>query len=145
MNLSRRQISRTAGLTLVEVTLVVAVLLTLVSILFIGATSYKEGTNRAKCLLTISTIQKAVRSYQNLYELEPGDAITYEALVGADKLVEYITPCGSQNLSPIAAGSSGAFATSGYTTLGEIPGSGIPLLSCQTTGLQHLPAGIGGW
>ncbi len=64
-----------AGMTLIEVTLVIAVLLGLISVLFIGVKAYKRGSDRAKCILNVSTLQKAVRSYQNLYELEEGDAL----------------------------------------------------------------------
>lgn len=145
MEIPRRQKSRTAGFTLIEATLVMAVLLVFISVLFIGAASYKEGTNRAKCLLTISTVQRAVRSYQNLQELEPGDVVGYDTLVGKDKLIEYITPCGTQEFSPITSTSTDGFDASGYIGLGRIPESGTPYLSCKTTGLLHVPAEIGGW
>ena len=145
MRTSKYRISRASGFTLIELTLVIAVLLTLISVLFIGTASYKEGTNRAKCLLTISTVQKAVRAYQNLYELKAGDAIAYETLVGDDKLVAYVTPCGSQSLPPIAIGVRDGFAASGYNALDKIPEGGVPLISCKTTGLKHVPSAIGGW
>jgi hypothetical protein len=52
-------IKHQAGLTLIEVTLVIAVLLGLISVLFIGVSAYKEGSNRSKCILNISNVQKA--------------------------------------------------------------------------------------
>lgn len=145
MKVSQHRISLATGFTLIEMTLVIAVLLTLISVLFIGAGSYKEGANRAKCLLTISSVQKAVRSYQNFHEMEAGDVIAYSTLVGEGRLIEYITPCGSQDLSSIATEGSDGFAASGYTGLGEIPESGTPFLSCNIAGLEHVPAAIGGW
>ncbi len=54
------------GLTLIEITLVVGVLLGLISVLFIGVSAYKEGSNRSKCLLTSSSVQKAMRARQNM-------------------------------------------------------------------------------
>jgi type II secretory pathway pseudopilin PulG len=39
---------RARGLTLIEITLVIAVLIGLISILFIGISAYREGQQRAK-------------------------------------------------------------------------------------------------
>ena len=77
-----------AGLTLIEVTLVIAVLLGLISVLFIGVAAYKKGSDRAKCILNISTVQKAARSYQNLYDLRNGDALAVGDIAGAGKMIE---------------------------------------------------------
>ena len=63
-------------MTLIEVTLVISVLLTLTSILFVGIVAYKKGTDRAHCIQNIARVQKAVRSYGNLSGLGPGDSIT---------------------------------------------------------------------
>ncbi len=145
MNISRRRITRAAGFTLIEVTLVIAVLITFISVLFIGAASYKEGVNRAKCLLTISTVQRAVRSYQNLHELEIGDDIGYSTLVGEGKLLEYVMPCGTQEYDPVTSSSTDGFDASGYIGLGKIPEAGIAYLACKTADLEHVPAAIGGW
>jgi hypothetical protein len=46
---------------------VILVLLTLVSILFMAAQSWKRGSDRAACIITLRNVQVAVRSYQNLY------------------------------------------------------------------------------
>ena len=45
---NRRIEQRNAGFTLTEVTLVVAILLGLISALFVGTASYKEGSNPAE-------------------------------------------------------------------------------------------------
>ncbi|MBC7979120.1 MAG: prepilin-type N-terminal cleavage/methylation domain-containing protein [Armatimonadetes bacterium] len=55
------------GMTLIELTIVILVLLSLVSILFIGARGWKNGTDRATCILNLRNVQVATRSYQNLY------------------------------------------------------------------------------
>ncbi len=60
------------GLTLIELTVVILVLMSLVSILFIGARGWKNGTDRATCILKIRSVQMATRSYQNLYGFNPG-------------------------------------------------------------------------
>ena len=55
-----------AGMTLIEITLVIAVLLGLISVLFIGVAAYKKGSDRAKCILNIATVQKAVRCFSGV-------------------------------------------------------------------------------
>src|ERR1700686_4203527 len=57
--------------TLIEISVVIAVILLLVGVLFIGVTAWKAGANRAACVLNISSIQKAARGYQNM---NPGAA-----------------------------------------------------------------------
>lgn len=60
------------GLTLIELTVVILVLLSLIVVLFIGARGWKQGTDRAGCILKIRAMQMATRSYQNLYGFNPG-------------------------------------------------------------------------
>ncbi len=54
-------------MTLLELTVVILVLLSLISILFIGARAWKRGSDRAICIIHIQSAQKGVRSYANLY------------------------------------------------------------------------------
>ena len=54
------------GMTLIEITVVILVLLTLIAVLFIGANIYKKGADRAACILNIRNIHQAVRADQNL-------------------------------------------------------------------------------
>lgn len=131
-------IKKQAGLTLIEVTLVIAVLLGLISVLFIGVSAYKEGSNRAKCILNITNVQKAVRSYQNMYEKAIGDDLAYElnaegAVFGPNKMVEELPEC--------ASGGE-------YTATEDIPAIGTAYLSCDyQTGTEnaHVPASTDGW
>ena len=62
------------GMTLIEITVVILVLLTLIAVLFIGANIYKKGADRAACILNIRNIHQAVRADQNLRERNSGDA-----------------------------------------------------------------------
>jgi type II secretory pathway pseudopilin PulG len=124
-------IKKQAGLTLIEVTLVIAVLLGLISVLFIGVSAYKEGSNRAKCILNISNVQKAVRSYQNLYEKAPGDALVKETITGAGAFLETEPTCPS----------AGA-----YTWGTTIPAVGAAYLTCSLAGTKdHVPQSVVGW
>ena len=60
------------GLSLLELTVVIAVLLSLTSILFIGSRAWKRGSDRTLCILTLRNMQMATRSYQNLYGYDYG-------------------------------------------------------------------------
>lgn len=123
--------SKEAGLTLIEVTLVIAVLLGLISVLFIGATAYKEGTNRSFCLLNISQVQKATRAYQNMYQKEFGDPLTKAQLVGTGKMLETIPDCNSGGE---------------YTWRGTIPPLDTAYLTCSKASTdQHAPLSTTGW
>ena len=62
------------GMTLIELTVVILVLLTLIGVLFIGAQAYKRGAERATCILNIRNVQQGVRADQNLQEKKPGDS-----------------------------------------------------------------------
>jgi len=66
------RVVRRRGITLLELTVVITVLLTLISILFIGARGWKSGSDRASCVLTLRNMQVAARSYQNLYGYDYG-------------------------------------------------------------------------
>jgi len=61
------RVVRHRGITLLELTVVITVLLSLISILFIGARAWKRGSDRASCVMTLRNMQVAARSYQNLY------------------------------------------------------------------------------
>jgi type II secretory pathway pseudopilin PulG len=63
--------ARQGGTTLIELSVVIAVLLLLVGVLFIGISAWKDGANKAACVLNISSAQKALRGYQNM---NPGAA-----------------------------------------------------------------------
>ena len=120
-----------AGMTLIEITLVIAVLLGLISVLFIGVAAYKKGSDRAKCILNISTMQKAVRSYQNLNELDEGDALASTLLIGAGLMFEATPVC--------SAGGAYGFA-------GVVPATNTPYLTCSLAGSDnHAPTTTDGW
>ena len=63
--------ARQRGTTLVELSVVIAVILLLVSVLFIGISAWRQGANRAACLVNIASVQKAVRGYQNMHADDP--------------------------------------------------------------------------
>ena len=51
------------GMTLIELTVVILVLLSLISVLFIGARAWMRGSDRANAALLIRNAQQGVRSH----------------------------------------------------------------------------------
>jgi type II secretory pathway pseudopilin PulG len=76
---------RKAGMTLLELTVVILVLLSLISILFIGARAWKKGSDRAANILNIRNVQQAVRAHVNVRGLTtPATVGTGAALLNAE-------------------------------------------------------------
>ena len=69
------------GTTLIELSVVIAVILLLVSVLFIGIQAWKNGANAAACVVNLASMQKAVRGYQNMNQLAPGATAPIATLV----------------------------------------------------------------
>jgi type II secretory pathway pseudopilin PulG len=57
---------RKAGMTLLELTVVILVLLSLISILFIGARAWKRGSDRSANLMNLRNTQQAMRGHENM-------------------------------------------------------------------------------
>jgi type II secretory pathway pseudopilin PulG len=85
-----RNTKRASGMTLLELTVVILVLLSLISILFIGARAWKKGSDRAASILTIRNVQQAVRSFSNMNGHNPGDTVAtlQTDIFGAGKFIE---------------------------------------------------------
>lgn len=80
---------RKAGMTLLELTVVILVLLSLISILFIGARAWKKGSDRSASILTIRNVQQAVRSFANMNGVAEGGAISPSGdLFGTGKFMQ---------------------------------------------------------
>jgi type II secretory pathway pseudopilin PulG len=76
MKLSNQsKVSMPPGMTLIEVTVVIVVLLTLIWVFYFSATGYIKASNRSACLANQANLQKAVRGFQNLNSL--GEASTF--------------------------------------------------------------------
>lgn len=71
-----------SGITLLELSIVILVLLTLVSILFVGARGWKKGADRSANILNIRNAQQAVRGYQNSHVLRFGEPLTEDIVYG---------------------------------------------------------------
>ncbi|RYD46254.1 MAG: prepilin-type N-terminal cleavage/methylation domain-containing protein [Verrucomicrobiaceae bacterium] len=64
-----------SGMTLLELTVVILVLLSLISILFIGARAWKKGSDRAANILNVRNVQQAVRAHANVRGLDTPDDV----------------------------------------------------------------------
>lgn len=87
---------RKSGMTLLELTVVILVLLSLISILFIGARAWKKGSDRAANILNIRNVQQAVRAHANVRGLAEGATLASTDIIGTGKYLNAVT-------SPVAA------------------------------------------
>ncbi|KAB2638500.1 MAG: prepilin-type N-terminal cleavage/methylation domain-containing protein [Verrucomicrobia bacterium] len=125
-----RYLKRKSGMTLLELTVVILVLLSLISILFIGARAWKKGADRAGCILNIRNFQQATRSYANFNQLNPGDTCPTLAsvIIGTGLFMETAPVC------PTAGTYSGTAAV-------VIPAVGTVALTCSKSAApdSHAP------
>ena len=130
----RRVLAR--AMTLIELTVVIVVILSLVSILFLGASAWKRGSDRANCTMQIRQVQVAMRSYANLNSLNPGDDVSpvvlKDQIVGPGMFVESSPTCPSGGL---------------YTFAGNtVPTIGSLYMTCSlAVSDRHEPANYDDW
>jgi type II secretory pathway pseudopilin PulG len=135
MKLTNEQTMKSkSGMTLLELTVVILVLLSLISVLFIGARAWKKGADRAACIIQIRSVQNAVRSWSNMYNKNPGDTFAWEtSVIGAGLFVEK---------SPTCPG-SGTYTVAGAT----IPAVGTLAMTCSLSAApdNHVPEEYAAW
>lgn len=126
----RSQSSR--GITLLELTVVIVVMLSLISIIFVGARSWKKGSDRSGCIMNIRNAQQAVRSHQNLRALPVGYPINmFTDILGPGNYIERDVTC--------PAGGD-------YDHIGYIPDQGEMAMWCSlATDDEHVPANTSDW
>jgi type II secretory pathway pseudopilin PulG len=106
-------------MTLLELTVVILVLLSLISILFVGARAWKKGSDRSANIMNLRNTQQAMRGHQNMNQLAVGGTFTTTELTQYLKLpatvatVTYtpgttVTAVGTLWLTPSADGLEGA-------------------------------------
>jgi hypothetical protein len=127
-----------SGMTLLEMTIVILVLLSLVTVLFFGAQAWKRGSDRALCIIHIQNVQKGVRSYANLYGFEPGaNAPGLQGqVIGMGKFVE---------TSPVCPG-SGTYSFGQVFGADTIPPMGTLYMECDLAASDtHVPVVTPDW
>ena len=120
------------GMTLLELTVVILVLLGLVSILFIGGRAWKRGADRSGCVMNIRNVQQAVRSYQNLEEVDYGAAIDVSGdLVGSGNFIQAEPVCPANGT---------------YSLASTMPEMGTLVMTCSLAVTEdHVPRSYAGW
>jgi prepilin-type N-terminal cleavage/methylation domain-containing protein len=148
-----RNIQTKSGMTLLEMTVVILVLLSLTAILFIGAKAWKKGADRSANIMNLRNVQLAVRGHASTNDITQaetgppavtGGAITRASIFGAlddgvngylrfpaaIQSVAYTTPSqintatGVLYLNPSATGAAVAAAGT-QTEYGPKPGSTV--------------------
>lgn len=134
IGLSRSRRMLISGMTLMELTVVIVVLIGLVSIMFAGASAWKRGSDRAFCVLSIRNVQNGVRAYSNLSVLNPGSSAPglRDQIIGYGRFVESTPICPS--------GGTYIFGAD------EIPALGTLYMQCSAAAsLGHEPVGYEEW
>ena len=120
---------RQRGTTLIELSVVIAVLLLLVGVLFIGITAWKNGANTAACIINLSSIQKAARGYANMNGIANGSALT----------VATLTSAGFWQTQPTCP------AGGTYTPMTTVPSQGTAYMTCSITGHAPSATSLANW
>jgi prepilin-type N-terminal cleavage/methylation domain-containing protein len=120
--------ARQRGTTLIELSVVIAVILLLVGVLFIGVQAWRNSANKAACLVNISSIQKAARGYQNAHLLNPTDSLPHGNLV-TDQYFTTLPTC------PVS--------TNTYAFTDAVPDIGAAYAACSDA--NHAPAKLDNW
>ncbi len=121
-------------MTLLEMAVVILIMLTLITILMVGARAWKKGSDRSACILNLQAVQKGVRSFSNIYGYEPGASVAglESQVIGTGRFVEKMPICPSQ----------GVYASGGDV----IPEHGTLYFNCSLAGtVEHVPAAFADW
>ena len=127
-------------MTLLELSVIILVLLTFISLMFVGVRAWKRGSDRAACIMNIRQVQLAVRSYANTEGLEEGTdtsllsppVILTDVLIGPGKFVNRLPYCPGNGLYILGGD--------------QIPERGFLYMTC-TVALadEHVPTNFGSW
>jgi type II secretory pathway pseudopilin PulG len=105
---------RSAGMTLLELTVVILVLLSLIAILFVGARAWKKGSDRSANIMNVRNVQQAVRGHANMHGLLVGAEVDSATVVfGSNGYLKEPTP-------PVTVEVEGTPVTK-YEYLDEVP------------------------
>lgn len=119
-------------MTLLEMTVVILVLLSLISILFIGARAWMKGAHLSGCILNIRSAQMAVRAYQNIRAVPEGTTLNmFTDIIGPGKFLE---------VNPVCPGGGD------YEHIGHVPYPGEFAITCNlAVSEDHFPKAGGEW
>lgn len=125
------------GITLLELTVVILVLLSLVSSLFLGAQAWNRGSDRTMCIMNLHIVQKGVCSYSNLHGHLPGQSVTglQSRIFGLGNFIEEIPECPA----------SGTYTMGPTYGADTIPPVEEIYMECSLVAAGHLPDDHGAW
>ena len=146
-NLPPKVVSR-SGITLIELTVVIVVLLSLIAVLTIGTRAWRRGSDRAACVMTTRNIQLATRSYQNLHGYYFGGQPRSE--YGTQDIARHLLEKDyiSQSLHDQAKGSKPCSGGGAYTTSAPdvFPMPGDLYMKCSLSASdEHVPDNAADW
>jgi len=134
----KQSVKRAAGMTLLELTVVILVLLSLISVLFVGARAWKKGSDRAACVLNIRNAQQAVRGYANMNNINEGGSFTESEVFGEGKVM-------NNTVAGLKCPQNGAGAYSAAAS-GTVPNVGVLYLACSAEESDsHVPTEFSNW
>jgi len=118
--------ARKRGTTLIELTVVIAVILLLVGVLFIGVSAWQAGANKAACMVNQASIQKAARGYANFNQIAAGGAMVHALLTGANGFFASLPTCPIGNTAYAYADVNTAQGTEYAVCASAAPGPHVP-------------------
>lgn len=135
--------------TLVEMTVLISVSLSLISVVTTSARTWKRNSDRADCVAVLRNFQTAVRSYQNLYGYSDGmihvsingyTDITYHLL--HKDLITRVQQQQAMGMEPCCSG-----GTYFRTQPDRFPLPNEPYLNCSlaVAPQQHAPESSADW
>ncbi len=98
------------------------------STLFVGARAWRNGSDRAGCIMNIRNVQQAIRAHQNMNSLEIGTPIKWDDIIGPGKFIENTPQCSEGGT---------------YTFVKTIPEIGV--LACTCSHAEHQPPNHEEW
>ena len=125
-------------MTLIEMTIVILVLLSLITTLFFGARAWKRGSDRTLCIINIRNVQQGVRAYANINGFSDGGSAPdlKSKVIGLGKYIEALPDCPS----------SGTYAFGGAFGENTIPPVGELYMQCDLeTADNHVPTAYSDW
>lgn len=136
------------AMTLIELTVVIVIILSLISILFVGSRAWKRGSDRAGCVLALRNMQVATRSYQNLYGYSYGGHPYTE--YGTQHITQHLWQKGyiEKSLFDQAVGLKPCPGGGNYTCAvpDVFPQPGHLFLECSLSGSDaHMPNSYSDW
>ncbi len=136
------------GLSLLELTVVIATLISLIMLIYIGARAWKRGSDRASCIMTQRNVQVAARSYQNLYGYSYGGHPYAEG--GTQNIIEHLHVKGYIESSIYEQARGAKPCPSGGTYTSPLPDifplEGHLYMECSLSSSdEHAPKSQDGW